>query len=75
MGKSLMFLGGLLLLLGVVMVVLGKWIDSGGEFGWLGKLPGDVIIKRDRVTWYFPIATSLLISVIGSLILYMFFRR
>ncbi len=75
MGKHLMFLGGLLLILGLIMVILGKLIDSGGEFGWLGKLPGDVIIKRDRVTWYFPIATSILISVVGSLILYLLFRR
>ena len=75
MGKSLVFIGGMFLLLGVVLIVLGKWMDSGGGLGWLGRLPGDIVIKRDNVTWYFPIATSILISVVGSLILYLIFRR
>ena len=75
MGKSLVLIGAIFLLLGVVLIVMGKWVDSGGNLGWLGRLPGDIIIKRDNVTWYFPIATSILISVVGSLLLYFFFRR
>jgi hypothetical protein len=54
---------------------MGKWSNSEGGLGWLGRLPGDFIIKRDQVTFYFPLATSIIVSVIGSLIFYLFFRR
>lgn len=75
MGKILILMGSLLLVLGIIFLVLGKWSNSEGGLGWLGRLPGDILIKRDNVTFYFPLATSILISVIGSLILYLLFRR
>lgn len=75
MGKALILMGVLLLVVGAVFLALGKWSNSEGGLGWLGRLPGDFIIKRDHVTFYFPLATSIIISVVGSLILYLFFRR
>jgi hypothetical protein len=75
MGKALMLIGIILLVLGGVFLALGKWSNSEGGLGWLGRLPGDFIIKRDHVTFYFPLATSIIISVVGSLIFYFFFRR
>jgi hypothetical protein len=75
MGKALILMGCFLLVLGGIFLVLGKWSNSDGGGGWLGRLPGDFIIKRDNVTFYFPLATSLILSVVGSLILYFFFRR
>ena len=75
MGKILIMMGGILLILGVLFLILGKQSNSEGGWGWLGRLPGDFIIKRDHVTFYFPLATSLIVSVIGSIILYLFFRR
>jgi hypothetical protein len=74
-GKILMLMGVVLLVLGGLLMILGKGAGPGGPLGWLGRLPGDIIIKRDSFTLYFPLATSLLISIVGSLLLYLFFRR
>lgn len=75
MGKILVFMGGILLVLGCVFLALDKWSNTEGGLGWLGRLPGDFLIKRDNVTFYFPLTTSIIISIIGSVILYLLFRR
>ena len=56
-----MIVGGLLVLLGAVF-------SLGARIPWLGRLPGDIIIERPNFTFYFPIATSILISIILSLL-------
>ena len=66
-GKTLIYLGLLLVIVGVVFSLVGK-------LPWLGHLPGDITIQRERFTFYFPLATCILISLIISLVLY-FFRR
>ncbi|TMA65379.1 MAG: DUF2905 domain-containing protein [Deltaproteobacteria bacterium] len=66
-GKTLIYLGLLLVIVGVVFSLAGK-------LPWLGHLPGDITIQRERFTFYFPLATCILISLIISLVLY-FFRR
>jgi Protein of unknown function (DUF2905) len=66
-GKTLIYLGILLVIVGAVFLLAGK-------LPWLGHLPGDITIQRERFTFYFPLATCILISVIISLVLY-FFRR
>ncbi len=75
MGKVLILMGCILLVLGLIFLALGKWSNAEGGLGWLGRLPGDFIIKREHVTFYFPLATSIIISVVGSAMLYFFFRR
>lgn len=75
MGKILVFMGSILLVLGCVFLALDKWSNTEGGLGWLGRLPGDFLIKRDNVTFYFPLTTSIIISIIGSVILYLLFRR
>jgi uncharacterized protein HemY len=66
-GKTLIYLGLVLVIVGVVFALAGK-------LPWLGHLPGDITIQRERFTFYFPLATCILISLIVSLVLY-FFRR
>ena len=63
-----------LIYIGLVLVVLGVLISLGGKIPWLGHLPGDIYIQRERFAFYFPIATCLLISIIVTLVLY-FLRR
>ncbi|MDT3778869.1 DUF2905 domain-containing protein [Nitrospira sp. MA-1] len=75
MGKALILMGGILLVLGLLFLALDRWSNPEGGLGWLGRLPGDFIIKRDHVTFYFPLATSIIISVVGSVMIYFFFRR
>ncbi len=67
-------LGKTLLYIGIILVILGLVFSAAGKIPWLGHLPGDITIHRDRFTFYFPLATCILISVIISLVLY-FFRR
>lgn len=74
-GKIVVLMGLMVVLVGVVLIVVGKWSSSGAEWGWLGRLPGDIYIKRDNFTLYFPFTTGILISVVVSVILYFLMRR
>lgn len=66
-GKSLIIIGLIVAAVGVVLTLAGK-------VPWIGRLPGDIYIKRDNFTFYFPLATSILISVFLSLILWLLRR-
>jgi hypothetical protein len=70
-GKLLMLVGGFVILVGVVVVLLGK---TGLP---LGRLPGDIVYRGKNTVFYFPLATSILLSVALSLVLYVVsrFRR
>ena len=63
-----------LIYLGLLLVVIGLILSLAGKLPWLGHLPGDISIERERFSFYFPLATCIIISVILSLVLY-FFRR
>ena len=67
-------LGKTLILIGVVLVVVGALFSLAGKLPWLGQLPGDITIQRERFSFYFPLTTCIVISVVISLVLY-FFRR
>jgi hypothetical protein len=64
-------IGKSLILIGLIIVVIGVFFSLVGRVPWLGKLPGDICIKRENFTIYFPLATSIIISVILSLILWL----
>lgn len=67
-------LGKLLVLFGILLVVLGVILSVGPKIPWLGHLPGDIYIERARFTFYFPLTTCLLLSLILTLVLYLFRR-
>jgi hypothetical protein len=67
-------LGKMLILLGVVIIVMGLLLLVGEKIPWIGRLPGDIIIKKEKFTFYFPLATSILISIILTL-LFTLFRK
>lgn len=60
----------IMIILGVVLVVLGLLLLGLQKLPFAGKLPGDIFIKRENFTFYFPLTTSIIISVIISIILY-----
>uniref|UniRef100_A0A0M0KNR0 DUF2905 domain-containing protein n=1 Tax=Halalkalibacterium halodurans TaxID=86665 RepID=A0A0M0KNR0_ALKHA len=60
--------------LGIVLIIIGILWQIGGRFLPLGKLPGDILIKRENATFYFPIMTSIIISIVLSLILFLLGR-
>ncbi|MDH5639697.1 MAG: DUF2905 domain-containing protein [Nitrospira sp.] len=77
-GKVMIGMGLMIAGLGAVLVAADRIPGLSNLFSWLGKLPGDISIKKDNVSFYFPIATSILLSVILSLLFYLagwFFRR
>lgn len=68
LGKTLLLVGGMLVILGLVFL-----------FGWkipfLGKLPGDISIKREGLSIYLPVATCVLLSIILTILANLFFRK
>ena len=70
-GKIFLAVGGLLILVGALLL----FGDRVPGLGMLGRLPGDISIKRDNFSFYFPITTSILISIVLSLVLWLVFRR
>ncbi|MCS6991562.1 MAG: DUF2905 domain-containing protein [Chitinophagales bacterium] len=62
-------LGKWLIVAGLLLVVVGGIIYLlGNKFGWLGRLPGDIVIKKENFTFYFPITTMLLLSAVLTLL-------
>jgi len=57
-------LGKLLILLGVLIIVIGLLLLVGEKIPWIGKLPGDIIIRKEKFSFYFPITTCIIISII-----------
>ncbi len=72
-------LGKMLLGIGLVMVLLGGILllvsNFAGKVPWLGRLPGDIYIERGSWRFYFPLGTSILLSVVLSLLVWLFSRR
>jgi len=68
-------IGKLLIVLGSIALVLGVAFLVAGRIPWFGRLPGDVVIQRGPVTFYFPIVTSIIVSVVLTLVLNLFWRR
>lgn len=68
-------IGKLLIVFGLLIVVVGVILLLVGRLPWLGRLPGDIHIQRGNWTFYFPLATSLLISIVLTLIFWVIGRR
>ncbi len=67
-------LGKMIIILGLILVVFGILLTFFHKIPLLGKLPGDIFISKNGFTFYFPLATSVLLSIIISVILY-FLRK
>ncbi len=71
--------GKALLAAGILLALLGAWILLSGRFpslpSWLGRLPGDLSFERRNVRIYLPITTSLLLSLVLTLLFWLFSRR
>jgi hypothetical protein len=67
--------GKLLLVFGLVIAAAGVVLILAGRIPWVGRLPGDVYIQRGNWTFYFPLATSLLLSLVLTLVFWIVGRR
>lgn len=68
-------LGRTLVVVGLVAVAIGLVLMVAPRVPWLGRLPGDIVVQRERFTFYFPVVTSIVVSVVLTLLLNLFFRR
>jgi hypothetical protein len=75
MAGGLQDIGKLLIILGVVMIAVGALFALSGKVPWLGRLPGDIIIRKKTFTFYFPLATSILLSLILTFIFWLIRRK
>lgn len=57
---------------GVILIILGLLWQFGGRFLHLGRLPGDIVIEKENFRFYFPVVTSILLSIVLSLIFFLF---
>jgi hypothetical protein len=65
----------MLVIAGLILVLAGVMWDVFGRAPFWGRLPGDILIRKKNFTFYFPLATSLLLSAVLSLVLWFFSRR
>jgi len=72
-GKSLIFIGTLLVLVGIFFTLQAN--GNAGIFSWFGRLPGDVAIQKKNFSFLFPITSCIIISVILSIVFFLFFRQ
>ena len=68
LGKSLIIIGAVIIALGLILTISGK-------LPWLGRLPGDIMVQKKNFTFYFPIATSIIISLLLTLIFWFIGRK
>ena len=65
-------LGKILTIFGIVLVIVGLLLWFGPKIPWIGRLPGDIAIERDNFRFYFPLTTCILISLILTLLAWIF---
>ena len=74
MSPELQPLGRALIFLGVILTGLGLVVLLAPRIPWLGRLPGDIVIQRDRFSFYFPVVSCLVASLFLSLLMWLFGR-
>jgi len=68
-------LGKLLIVFGVVLALVGGLLMLAGKVSFLGRLPGDIVVRRENWSFYFPVTTCIVISVLLTLLVRFFGRR
>lgn len=63
------------MIIGAVVMGLGALLLLSGKLPWIGRLPGDIIVQKKNFTFYFPIATSILLSILLTLIFWLIGRK
>lgn len=67
-------MGKMLMIVGILLIIVGGLLYLGGKIPGIGRLPGDIVIKRGNLTIYFPVVTCIILSLLLSLVL-AWFRR
>lgn len=67
--------GKILIFFGIIMIIVGGLFMFGHKIPFIGRLPGDIAIQKKHVSFYFPITTSIIISIILSFIMWLLSKR
>jgi len=67
-------MGKLLIIVGILCIATGLFINYGPKIPFLGKLPGDISVERENFKFYFPLTTCIVVSVVVSLLIFLFNR-
>jgi hypothetical protein len=75
MGDGIQQIGRFLIMSGIIVAALGGLLLLSGKIPWIGRLPGDIIFQRKNFTFYFPLATSIVLSLVITFILWLLGRK
>lgn len=70
-----MVIGKSLIIIGMVILIVGLLVSYGPRIPYLGKLPGDIYYRKYDFVFYFPLGTSIVISLVLSMVIYLISRR
>jgi hypothetical protein len=62
------------IIFGVILIVIGALLIVSPRIPWLGRLPGDILIRKKNFTLYFPLATSIILSILLTVLIYLFHK-
>jgi len=68
-------IGRTIVIAGVLLVIVGVLLLLSDKIPWIGRLPGDIVVRRKNFTFFFPIVTCILLSILLTILLRVFFRR
>jgi Protein of unknown function (DUF2905) len=68
-------LGKSIIAIGIVLIIVGIIVTLAGKIPGVGKLPGDILIKKENFSFYFPLTTCILLSIILSTFMYLFGKK
>jgi len=75
MTDGMQYIGKSLIILGIMIIAIGGLLLLSGKFPWIGRLPGDIVIQKKNFTFYFPLATSILLSLLLTLVFWLLRRK
>lgn len=75
MADVIQYIGKFLIIFGIVITAVGSLLLLSGKVSWLGRLPGDIIVEKKNFTFYFPLATSILLSILLTFIFWIIGKR
>ena len=64
-------MGKFIIIIGLILVLIGIIMQFADKIPWIGRLPGDILIKKENFTFYFPLVTSIILSIVITLIIYL----
>jgi len=67
-------MGKMLIVMGILLIIIGILINTGLKIPWIGRLPGDIAVQRENFSFYFPLTSCIIISIILTLLFYLFRR-